>query len=257
MDRLSDGIHEVVSQICVHWICSIPSSGYCSPCLSSLPSGTVYNSGILDGMIMKWASLAASYICGEPRHLSHALTFSCGKSHWARSLSKTGLCYLGWGVMQVKWNCSYPLHCIQSWIFFFNGVLELLCWSPGLPQRLSCPWMIVKYVFFLGEDCQKLLYHYFDDTTPQLIFLRFGNAGEESCIDMLVFSCLHALISLGYVHRSGMAVEPQWYLKWLNWFRLPLTIQRNSIILHPQKTFSIVCLLNFTYSGKYVLVISL
>ena len=46
------------------------------------------------------------------------------------------LCCLGEGVTEVKWNCpSYPLKCIYSWMFCSNGVLEILHWIPGRPQR--------------------------------------------------------------------------------------------------------------------------
>ena len=59
----------------------------------------------------------------------------------------------GGGVMQVKSNCSsYPLQCIQSWITFCsNSVLELLCWTPGLKQRFSHLWLIVKLVLSRGK----------------------------------------------------------------------------------------------------------
>lgn len=60
------------------------------------------------------------------------------------------------GAMWVNWNCfSYPLQCLQSWIFFFffcfNGMLELLGWTPRLPQRHSCLGMIVKIGFLWGK----------------------------------------------------------------------------------------------------------
>ena len=47
---------------------------------------------------------------------SLALTLPHGRISGWQGLS----CHLGGGVIQVKWNCSsYPLQCIQSWIFFF------------------------------------------------------------------------------------------------------------------------------------------
>ena len=62
------------------------------------------------------------------------------------------LCCLGGKMIWVKLSYfSYPLQCIKTHISFsFNCVLELLLWKPGLLQRLSCPWVLVKNSVFQG-----------------------------------------------------------------------------------------------------------
>ena len=60
------------------------------------------------------------------------------------------------GVTWIKWNCFSSSVC-SIWDFFFfffcfSGVLELLFWTPELPQRYSHLWMIVRICVLVEED---------------------------------------------------------------------------------------------------------
>lgn len=74
---------------------------------------------------------------------------------WVEGFSwlHTVLAWIGVGMMWVKSNFLFS-NVSRPIFFFFSGVLELLCWKPGLPQRLSHAWMTAYYSIF-----QELLDH--------------------------------------------------------------------------------------------------
>lgn len=116
------------------------------------------------------------------REFTYTLSLSPWEESWADSLFSDLSCHWavpswGKGLTQVKWNYSFhPLQCVKSWVFCFcfllvcfcfcsSSVLELLCWSPRLLQRPSCPLVTVNIGILWGEGGRKLVFCHVDDIT--------------------------------------------------------------------------------------------
>lgn len=54
--------------------------------------------------------------------------------------------------------------------FLLNAMLKLLCWTFGLLQRLSYPWVIVSVSVLLGKNSRKCLFLHYD---PGWTFIPF------------------------------------------------------------------------------------
>lgn len=117
---------------------------------------------ILDGVRKKCASLLECWTIRDA-----GCSLACSLFSWIESTEKVSigikLYCLGRGVTGKINYSSYPLQCTHSQIvFLFNNVLELLYWTPRLPQRNSCLWVILKIIVIWQGDCGKLLYYHFD-----------------------------------------------------------------------------------------------
>lgn len=89
---------------------------------------------LFDSILHSWGSQV----------LTPMLLFSPKRNHrWKRAPLALSCATLREG-KRIKLNCSsYLLQCVQSWICFCSvGVLEFLCWTPGLPKSsLICGWL--------------------------------------------------------------------------------------------------------------------
>lgn len=140
--------------------------------------------GILDGMMMKWTSLQHPEHVGNPG-THHRLSLSpMGKITGPEVSLKLDCAILG----ERWWSWSeavllYPL-CASSLGFFFffpsSGVLELPCWTHGLPQRfLVNGWLSICIVW--GEDCWKLLYPILMTSLLNWFFSELQNTVPKKC----------------------------------------------------------------------------
>lgn len=134
-----DGVHEVVSRICVPLLCCILSPG----CHSFSPSLTLYctvhdsiqgRNGPLWQHPEQLGKSGCLLIC------SH---FFPWEKSWTKKISLgTELCRLGGKVKLFLLPSS--MNPISDFFFPSNNVLELLNWTSRLPQRHSHPWVVVK-----------------------------------------------------------------------------------------------------------------
>lgn len=144
--RSHDGVHDVLSGI------HIPLIMFCSELCLLVPAAhqslvmQLMSQSVLDGQErngLLWQCVAQ---VGKLRAASHTLALPHVRNHWLRrALLPLGGPKVG-GMRWVKSNCSsYPLQCILSDIFLFcsSAMLELLHWTPGLPQMFSFLWVIV------------------------------------------------------------------------------------------------------------------
>lgn len=86
---------------------------------------------------------------------SHALAFPHGRIIGLRKIFLGFQLYcLGVGVNVESQTIPLTLFNASKLFFFLffysNGVLELLCWKPGLSQRHSHPWVIAQTMSFKG-----------------------------------------------------------------------------------------------------------
>ena len=63
------------------------------------------------------------------------------------------------------------MHKFSDYFFFSSGVVELLHWSPGLPQRYSCLSVVVKIVLWRDDSRKRLLHCLAYIIPPALILL--------------------------------------------------------------------------------------
>lgn len=120
VDRLLDAVYHTFSRIQVSLM---PSKNpiYHFPSLFLLPSHSAHDSVLCIGWERKEPFGQCPAQLGKPSAHSQALTFSCRRNHWPRKITLGfKLCSLGGKMRQVKSNSSlYPLHCVQTWIFWF------------------------------------------------------------------------------------------------------------------------------------------
>lgn len=132
MDRLPDGVHNVVSRICVPLmpykrpICSSPSLSHRAHTLVFwLGNKEVDLFDSVQHSLGSWTLPPCSLLPLWEK--SQAKKLSLGTELW----------HLRGRVTWTKWNCSFSL----LGFFCCYVVLEVAPWKPGFPQRLSYPWV--------------------------------------------------------------------------------------------------------------------
>ena len=134
------GVLDMVSSIHIPFIYSILSPGCCS--LSHSPLLVMQLMTQFSGWDKREMGLLT--VSCTAREAEQSLMFSLspmGEITGGEGSFGTEVCCPGGGVMQV--NCSsYPLQCLQSWIFFHsNSVLKLFCfnsWTSTKALSLVC-----------------------------------------------------------------------------------------------------------------------
>lgn len=87
--------------------------------------------------------------------------------------------------------------------FFSSGVLELLHWIPGLPQRHCHPQMIVKIGILWEEDGRKLLFHHIADVKVNIFFKSTFNLPTEDMLNS-------AWANIEEENSVGRSASPLW-----------------------------------------------
>lgn len=87
-----NGVHDVVSRICIPLIYYVSHSGCCSPTHSPLPSHTVYDSVLWMKQERNRPLSQHTTQMGMLGIYTQALTFSCGRNHLAQSCAALGRC---------------------------------------------------------------------------------------------------------------------------------------------------------------------
>ena len=189
---------------------SSKSPGCSSPShfLSSHPHCHTVHLSILDGARKNWDSLAASCTAGEVECSLTCSQFPYGRNHGLqRSLWVLNCATLGRdNISKVKpfflLSSMYPI----SLLFCSNGVLELLCWTPELPQKHCYPWVIVKISVVWGQwggMIENLFFHFNDISSQVLIslFLQHKCNIDVACANEITSGVDHerdGRLPLGY-----------------------------------------------------------
>lgn len=147
MGRLLDGVHDVVSTICVLLI----PSPYATCLASPTPQSRSSWFSTLDSMREKWVSLAAFCTVGEARHSLASCHFSPRGKSQAKIISLgPELCCLWGGVMWIK----IILFCLLSPVCPNSYFLALLWYARTSPLTI---WISIKSHWSVG-DCLRQCY---------------------------------------------------------------------------------------------------
>lgn len=109
---------------------------------------------------------------GKPGTHTHSSSTMVEITGWDWAVLALSSWVLGWGWCGESKTIFLILFNASTFRFFSSSytVLELLCWTPKLPQRYYHLWVIVKTGILCGEDNRKFLFCYSDVVTLLKLF---------------------------------------------------------------------------------------